>query len=51
MVALKGANANFPEELSLKDFRRLFEVSRFGNCANQKICEEFKTTNAKFAHQ
>ena len=37
MVALKGENANFPDQLNAKEFRHLFENSRFGNKASEKI--------------
>jgi len=51
MIALKGVNSNFPDQIDLKEFRRIFEPSRLGKSANQKICEEFKAVNADFAHQ
>ena len=37
MIALKGENANFPDQISLKEFRHLFDLSRFGNKASEKL--------------
>lgn len=37
MLALKGEGSSFPDQVNLKDFRRLFDLSRFGNKANEKI--------------
>lgn len=37
MLALKGEDANFPDQLNLKEFQRLFELNRFGNAACDKI--------------
>ena len=51
MLALKGEDSNFPDQVNLKDFRRLFDLSRFGNKANKKIGEEFKVNNADFANK
>ena len=51
MVALKGENANFPDQLTVKEFKRLFDLNRFASKAGQKICEEFKEEKANFAHQ
>ncbi len=45
MIALKGEKANFPNQLSLKEFSRLFELSRFGNKACEKLTEEFNEEN------
>ena len=42
MIALKGENASFPDQLNAKEFRHLFEMSRFGNKASEKIAQEFK---------
>lgn len=51
MICLKGVDANFPDQLSEKEFCRLFEHNRFGTRANAKICEEYKETYAEFTHQ
>ena len=45
MLALKGEDANFPDQLNLKEFQRLFELSRFGNAACEKVDQEFKASN------
>ena len=41
MIALKGEHANFPDQINLKEFTRLFELSRFGNKACEKINQQF----------
>ena len=51
MIALKGENSNFPDQLNAKEFRHLFETSRFGNKASEKIAKEFKDATSEFAHQ
>lgn len=51
MLALKGEDANFPNQLALKEFQRLFELNRFGNAACEKIDTEFKAANHNFVHQ
>ena len=37
MIALKGENSNFPDQVYLKEFRRIFEMNRFGHKANEII--------------
>ena len=37
MIALKGQNANFPDQVNLKEFRRIFEVTRFGQKASKLV--------------
>lgn len=49
MIALKGAHANFPDQINLKEFRRLFELNRFGSKAIEKINKEFCDANENFA--
>lgn len=49
MLALKGARANFPDQINLKEFRRLFELNRFGNKAVERINKEFCDSNKNFA--
>lgn len=51
MVALKGEHASFPDQLNIKEFRHLFDMSRFGTKANEKIVQEFKEATAEFAHK
>lgn len=41
MLALKGEHASFPDQLSLKEFQRVFAMSRFGNAACELIDKEF----------
>ena len=49
MIALKGENASFTDQITLKEFSRLFELSRFGNKACEKLTEEFCEENIQFA--
>lgn len=51
MLVLKGDKPNFPDQLNLKEFRSLFEMSRFGTVANEKIEEEFRTHIKEFSHK
>jgi len=51
MIALKGENSSFPDQLNIKEFRHLFDLSRFGTKANEKITQEFKVATAEFAHK
>lgn len=51
MVVLKGENPNFPDQLNLKEFRSLFEMSRFGTIANEKIEAEFRAHIKEFSHK
>lgn len=50
MLAVKGEGAIFPEQLSLREFSRLFDINRFGNAASELINNEFKAENEDFAH-
>ena len=50
MVALKGEHPSFPDQLNAKEFRNLFEDSRFGHKATEKIAQEFKDATSEFAH-
>ena len=50
MIALKGENSNFPDQINLKEFRHLFDLSRFGNKANEIIAKEFKDATVEFTH-
>lgn len=51
MLALKGQYANFPDQVNLKEFRRIFEVTRFGQKASKLVQNEFKQMNKEFAHK
>ena len=51
LIALKGDDSNFPDQINLKEFRQIFENSRFGTKATEKIELEFKEANADFAHK
>ena len=51
MLVLKGDKPNFPDQLNLKEFRSLFEMSRFGTIANEKIEAEFRAHIKEFSHK
>ena len=50
MLAVKGPDASFPDQLNFKEFSRLFSLSRFEAATCEAIEAEFKAENRAFVH-
>lgn len=41
LIALKGEHNALPDQINFKEFKRIFDLSRFGNKVCEKLSEDF----------